>query len=171
MVRCLKKREYSFTFSTKKFKTMSLTKFSSQLAPKHVTYLPFQMEEFFNRNLDRLFGMDFADGLPSVNVMETPDAFELQVAAPGYKKSDFSVHVANETLTISASKEAETSEDGISYRRREFQYGNFSRSFRLSDEVLDMGEIKARYENGMLFVTLPKKKNAKATLARRVEIA
>jgi HSP20 family protein len=150
---------------------MSLTKFPSQLAPKHVTYLPFQMEEFFHRSLDRFFGTDFADGLPSVNVMETPDAFELQVAAPGYNKSDFSVDVANETLTISASKEAETSEDGVSFRRREFQYGNFSRSFRLSDDVLDMGAIRARYENGMLFVNLPKKKNAKATLSRRIEIA
>lgn len=149
---------------------MYMTKFPAQCAPKRADYRSAYMNELFNRGLGQFFGTDIEKSIPSVNVLENAAAFELQVAAPGYHKEDFLVDVANETLTISVTKETAQVEEGKTFRRREFHYGNFRRSFRLSEEHLDTEAIQARYENGMLLVTIPKKETAKAPVSRRVDI-
>jgi HSP20 family protein len=106
---------------------------------------------------------------PAVNIVESPENFRLEVAAPGLAKENFEVKVENELLTISAQKEVSKEENG-KYTRREFGYFGFKRSFVLPDTV-NADEIAATYENGILNVTLAKKAEAKPAPVRTIEIA
>lgn len=93
--------------------------------------------------------------MPAVNVKDNEKNYEIEVAAPGMKKEDFSITVDNRILTISAGvkEEREVKED--KYSRREFVSGSFSRSFTLPENV-DENNIQANYENGILKVVVPK---------------
>ena len=72
-------------------------------------------------------------------------------------------------MKISVSKEVTKNEEGEKYRRREFSYTNFERSFQLPDSI-DQGSIEAKYDNGVLNVHLPKKEEAKVQPNRTIEI-
>lgn len=125
------------------------------------------IEDFFNANeLPRLSGFS---GKPSVNIRETDNNFQLEVAAPGFSKEDFNIHVENDLLTISANKETKKEEDEQGYTRREFSYNSFSRSFTLPDAVNADG-IKGSYVNGILNVELPKKPEA-AKVKKTVKVS
>lgn len=110
-------------------------------------------------------------GLPAVNVMEEDDRFVLEVVAPGRKREDFHVEVENDLLRISSESKVDNSEkdEQDNYTRREFQYTSFARSFHLPETVMS-DSIGARYEDGVLFLELPKKEEAKPQPARRIEI-
>ncbi|QEE49862.1 Hsp20/alpha crystallin family protein [Flavobacterium alkalisoli] len=109
--------------------------------------------------------------LPSVNIRESADHFEVEVAAPGMDKNDFSVTLEENTLTISSGKEQnENTQEGY-YTRREFSYQSFQRSFELPKNVVDEDQISARYENGLLLLTIPKKEEAKQKPPRLIEIS
>lgn len=99
---------------------------------------------------------------PSVNVAENETTFRLEVAAPGLAKEDFKVNIEDKTLTISAEKTVENeTKEGEKFLRREFGYSTFKRSFTLP-ETIDIANIKATYENGVLHLTLPKVEVKKA---------
>jgi HSP20 family protein len=109
---------------------------------------------------------------PAVNVKETEGAFEVEVAAPGLKKDDFTINLDRKVLTISSKKEEkqeEKDEEG-NYTRREFSYRSFARSFTLP-ELVDEEKITASYEDGVLLITIPKKEEAIAQAARQIDIA
>ena len=127
------------------------------------------VDEFFNRGIGELVGYDHAFSVPSVNVVENPQNFLLEVAAPGLEKGDFKVSVENGSLNISAKKEKKEEVQDGKYTRREFNYTSFSRSFNLPEGVKPE-EVQAVYENGVLKVTLPKKEVAKVEDARVIEI-
>lgn len=109
--------------------------------------------------------------LPSVNIRESADHFEVEVAAPGMDKNDFSVTLEGNTLTISSGKEQNENTQEGSYTRREFSYQSFQRSFELPKNVVDEDQISARYENGLLLLTIPKKEEAKQKPPRLIEIS
>ncbi|MCB9305772.1 MAG: Hsp20/alpha crystallin family protein [Lewinellaceae bacterium] len=117
-------------------------------------------DEFFNRPLTDLVGSDNAFSQPAVNVLETDEAFKLEVAAPGFGKQDFSINVENDYLTISANRETSNEEKNERFTRREFSVAAFKRSFKLPKTV-NQEAISAVYENGILNVTLSKKEEAK----------
>ncbi|MBE0646296.1 MAG: Hsp20/alpha crystallin family protein, partial [Bacteroidales bacterium] len=79
--------------------------------------------------VSNFFESDYADFFsrramdPSANIIETPDGFELEIAAPGLKKDDFKIHLENSVLTISSEMEDEKREEGKMYTRKEFYYG------------------------------------------------
>lgn len=106
---------------------------------------------------------------PAVNVVETPQGFRIELAAPGLSKEDFQVKIENDLLSISASKKTETTENGAQYRRREFGFAEFQRAFRLPDTV-DAHSVKAAFNNGILQVELSKKPEAQPVV-KTVEIA
>ena len=110
--------------------------------------------------------------IPAINVKETNDNFEVEVAAPGMNKKDFKVELNGNMLTISSEKRNEWQEnENEKYSRREFSYQSFQRTFQLPKDVVDEDKIQAKYENGLLHLTIPKKEHAKQRPPRMIEIA
>jgi len=108
--------------------------------------------------------------LPSVNIKESDDDFEVEVAAPGFAKDDFKIELNRELLTISSKKEINNEiKEGQQFTQREFSYQSFSRSFKLPN-IVDSEKIGARYENGILRITIPKKEESKPRPARQIAI-
>lgn len=110
--------------------------------------------------------------IPSVNIRETPKEYVLEVAAPGLERKDFNIEVDNRTLTISAEKEErkeeKKEEDG--YSRKEYSFNSFTRSFTLPDDVKD-SDIDAKYDNGILKVTVPKAKETAAKAVKKITVS
>lgn len=106
---------------------------------------------------------------PAVNVRELEDSFILDVAVPGLSKKDISINVEKDQLTISASKEVDAEKETTKMTRKEFDYSNFKRSFRLSEKV-DTTNIKAAFKNGVLTITIAKKEEAKDMPPREINI-
>ncbi|MBI5914723.1 MAG: Hsp20/alpha crystallin family protein [Bacteroidetes bacterium] len=99
--------------------------------------------------------------VPSVNVSETKEAYNLEVAAPGMKKDDFKVEVKEGHLCISAETKTEKSEKDDNYTRKEFSYSSFNRTFWLPENVKPDG-ITAAYKDGILKIGVPKAKIERA---------
>lgn len=97
-------------------------------------------------------------GIMRTDVKESTTGYEIDIELPGYKKEDVRVELKDGNLTISATSKAEKeqkAEDG-KYIRRERFYGNCSRSFYVG-EIVDQTDIKARFEDSILKVFVPKK--------------
>lgn len=125
-------------------------------------------------NLNRLFNRDFENDLnlvPALNVKENDKNYEVQLAAPGLAKNDFSITVDDGILTISAEKEEKAEEEKEGFVRKEFSYNSFSRSMILPESVDDDKEIKAQYKDGVLKLTLLKKEGAKTKSPKKVTIS
>lgn len=115
------------------------------------------VESFFADTNDFLknWKWDNAQELPAVNVKEEKDFFLIEVAAPGMKKEDFKVEVDRGVLSISATTEENKEEKTDNFKRHEFSYRSFKRSFWLPENVM-AGKIEAQYENGLLKLKLLK---------------
>ena len=120
------------------------------------------IDRFFNESLTRSGGSSFQ---PRVDVVENEKAYELHVAVPGVRKDDFQIEVKDNFLTISGERKFTTEKKEENYRAIETQFGSFSRSFSLPENV-DGSKINAQYNNGILEVTIPKdeKKALKTTI-------
>lgn len=105
-----------------------------------------------------------------VNIRETAQSYEMEVMAPGLKKEDFSVHISNNMLTVSFNHKEEDKQEykREGYLRQEYRVNAFSRSFSLDDTV-DADKISAHYDNGVLYLTLPKKEGAQQ-ITRNIEV-
>lgn len=121
------------------------------------------MNDLFN-DFPTAFGKTVREDVlhfPPVNIIEKPNSYQLEIAAPGFEKADFNVKLDGNILTISNEKKEEKNENTDKLVRKEFSYKSFKRSFTL-DEKIDAENIHARYENGILKLELPKKEIAKA---------
>ncbi len=108
--------------------------------------------------------------LPSVNIKQTPNNFEVEVAAPGFKKDEFDVEVNNNVLTISSEKQEENEyNEDEKFTKREFSYLSFKRSFTLP-EIVNGDKISATYKNGILKIKIPKKEEAKVKTSKKIAI-
>lgn len=101
-------------------------------------------------------------GYAPVNINETKEAYQLDVVAPGFDKADFKINVEQNILTISGEKKTAEKSETDKQIRREYGFKSFKRSFTL-DEAINDAEISAKYENGVLYVTLPKKEEVKVS--------
>ena len=120
------------------------------------------LDELFNQGINQLLGSDFvSSGLPATNVIETDNGFKIDIVAVGFTKEDFKVSTEKGLLTIEAKVEETETGEKQKFIRREFKKQSFKRSFQLSDAV-NIDEIVASYENGILSLILPKKEEAKA---------
>lgn len=99
---------------------------------------------------------------PPVNITEKTDRYLAELAVPGFEKSDFKINVEGNILTVSTSKKEEKTESDDKTIRKEYSYKTFQRSFTL-DEKINVDNITAAYENGILKVTLPKKEETKSS--------
>ncbi|MEK8180888.1 Hsp20/alpha crystallin family protein [Flavobacterium buctense] len=109
--------------------------------------------------------------LPAVNIKETDTNYSLELAAPGKGKDDFVIEIDHNVLTISSEvkTENEQKDDHGRYTRREFNYSAFRRAFTLP-ETVNTEDINANYENGVLYITLPKKQEALPKPKRLIDI-
>lgn len=106
---------------------------------------------------------------PAVNVKETDKEFVLEVAAPGIPKEEIDVHVENNMLTISGEHKEEQNEENENYTRREFRQISFQRSFMLPENV-NADDIKAKCNNGVINIRLPKVNHEKSKSKKQVKI-
>ena len=127
-------------------------------------------DDFFNTNISNFIGSDFLASNPSVNVVESDDNFKIEVAAPGLEKKDFKLSVDKEQLFIESSKEESKGVKEEKFARREFNYTSFKRSFQLPENV-DTNNIGAKYENGVLNITLPKVEKAIVEAKHTIKIS
>ncbi len=127
---------------------MALTKFRKN---------PPVFSPFFDNFFDNDFFGNVGTNLPSANIKELDDRFEVELAVPGFDKDDIKIELNDGLLTISSEKSQEHSEADkeTHYSRREFHYSSFSRSFRLPD-LINEGEINAQVSKGVLCVKIPK---------------
>lgn len=123
---------------------------------------------FFGKDVtDDHFVPAFKGTAPAVNVVENENGFRVELAAPGFQKTDFKLNLEGNRLTISSEKEQKEEEK---YTRREFVYGSFQRTFTLPTSV-DTEKIAAIYQDGILMVELPRKEEAKVKPNRSIDIA
>lgn len=130
------------------------------------------IEDILNCDLPSVFAQNFNKGitLPKVNISETADAYFVEMAVPGLQKSDFQIDIEKQVLTISSTLEKNDEQKGVNYTRREFGYSSFKRSFSLP-ETVDEAKIRAKYEEGILSIHLPKKEEARLKSSRTIRIS
>lgn len=138
-------------------------------------WLPNLLDNIFLENrLDRLNNYETFSN-PAVNIIENLSNFVIELAAPGLHKENFSIEVEEDTLKIAYKEVKESQEqeqkndNAVQYKRREFNFGSFEKSFKLPENV-KVEDILANYEDGVLKVTLPKMEEKKV-LKRMVEIS
>ncbi len=144
------------------------------LIKRNTMNFPALFDDFIGRELFNWGNGNFSatsTTVPSVNIRETNDSFEVEMAVPGMDKKDFSIQLEGNTLTISSAKQSsQETKEGENYTRREFSYQSFQRSFDLPRDVVEAENIAARYENGLLQLTIPKKEEVKKKGPRMIEI-
>lgn len=153
---------------------MSLVKRNGSMFPRLL------LNDFFDSSaldIPSMFDLDgnfsrlgFSTQVPSVNITENNQEYKIHLAAPGLEKKDFRIEVENNMLTVSSQKEQETSEEKNNYRRREFSYQSFSRSFQLPQNT-QSDKIDAHYQDGILQLTLPKKETSLPTTKKEIHVA
>lgn len=150
---------------------MALVNFNSPM----LTTLPRLFDDFLTRDLFDWSSNNFSftnTTIPAVNIIENSESFVVEMAAPGMKKDDFKIELDNEILKISSEKrdERELKEDER-YTRREFSYQSFVRTFHLPKSVVDDNKIKAKYEDGVLRIMIPKKEEVKKLAPRKIAVS
>ncbi|TVR40043.1 MAG: Hsp20/alpha crystallin family protein [Bacteroidia bacterium] len=107
--------------------------------------------------------------VPATNILEDDKGYEIQLAVPGMKKEDFRMEVEDNVLSVSfEKKEEEKNSPGVEYLRREFEMDEFTRSFSIPKTV-DAEQIKARYDNGILYISIPKMD--KTRLSKQIKVS
>jgi HSP20 family protein len=97
---------------------------------------------------------------PKIDIWEDEEKYVVEAELPGFDKKDIDINITDDILTIKASRKKEEEKKDKNYYYAERSYGEFLRSVRLPSEV-DKKSIKAKYNNGVLELTLPKTKEAK----------
>lgn len=139
---------------------MSILKYN----PKNFTPITFNdvIDKFFNGSIH---GSDMNAFVPRVDIIENEKAFELNVEVPGMKKEDFNIEIKDNYLTVSGERKFSTEKNEKDFHSIETRYGTFSRSFALPENI-DSAKINAKYNDGILELTIPKdeKKQLKTTI-------
>jgi HSP20 family protein len=140
--------------------------------------VPFRNDRGFRSLIpDGLWENFFETGFPSfmgfgpkgmrVDIREEDDRYVMEADLPGFRKEDIGIHIKDNIITISAEHNEDFEEKGESYLRRERRSGRLVRSFMVDNVKHD--EVSARYENGVLRVTLPKE-NKRPAREKRIDI-
>jgi HSP20 family protein len=123
------------------------------------------LDRFLNEGVNQK--RDLGGFRPQVDAIETETAFQLQVALAGFNKENINLDFEDGKLTISGERKFESEKKENKYHFLETNYGRFSRSFTLPENIQE-GAIEAKFENGLLTVVLPK--DEKKVLKRQIEV-
>lgn len=146
---------------------MTLTKFKNN----NDTIFPNLWDEFFGSDMPLRNAVTDGSSIPAFNISEDEKKYEVEVAAPGMKKSDFKIELDNNELIISSERKEEHEEKGDNkkFTRKEFGYYFFKRAFTLPENA-DEENIKAQYHDGVLKIEIPKK-DVKDNPGRLIDIS
>lgn len=119
----------------------------------------FFFDDFFGKDIFDVNPKNVIKTSPAVNVKENDKEYLLEVAAPGLQKENFVIEVNDGLLSISAETKTEKTEsdENSKFTRKEFSFSSFKRTFSLDEESVDAENIVAKYENGILNISIPKK--------------
>jgi HSP20 family protein len=145
----------------KKMKTLALNNRNG--SPVFFNDLLEGFSPIFNRIFDEDVKAIKAVSKPAVNVKETEQSFVLEVAAPGLQKTDFQIKIEKDVLSISTEVKNESETNADNYKRKEFNYQAFKRSFTLPENI-NADKITAEYKDGILHVTIAKAEKEKEQL-------
>ena len=107
--------------------------------------------------------------IPPANIIESKFDFRIEIAAPGFEKSDFKIDLDKNLLTVSLEKPVDENNEET-YNIREYNFNSFNRSFRISDKI-NTEKINAIYKNGLLQIVLPKREEAIEKPAKEIKIS
>jgi HSP20 family protein len=144
---------------------MSIVRYSTANDYAPVSFSNF-IDRFFSDSLARTGGSAYSF-VPKVDILETDKAYEIQLVVPGVSKEEFKIDLNDNQLTISGERKFTKEKKENNFHVVETQYGNFSRSFSLPENV-DAGKINAAYNNGILEITVPK--DEKKTLKTSIKV-
>ena len=133
------------------------------------SYRPFYMPNFFDDDFLPVLN-NRTSSMPAVNIKEDEKHFVLDLAIPGMDKKDLNIDINEDVLTISSESKNETTNEVDGYKKKEFNYSSFCRSFYIPDNV-NRDKIEASYKDGILTVSLPKMKEEKKNLSRQIAIS
>jgi HSP20 family protein len=133
------------------------------------SFRPFYMPDIFEDNFFPV--LSNGNNLkPAVNIREDDKNYVLDFAIPGIDKKDLKIDMNEDVLTISSETKNDSEESKDGYRRKEFSYKAFSRSFYIPENV-NREKIEANYKDGILTVSLPKQEEEKNKITRKIEIS
>jgi HSP20 family protein len=124
---------------------------------------------FFDVDFD-LLPARLGVNVPLANVTESDKDYLISLAVPGMKREDFKVEMEKDQLSISAEKKEEKKESDKEYTRQEYSYESFCRKFTLPENA-KADKINAKYENGVLNVTVPKKEVTPVKAKKEIAVA
>ncbi|MES2427127.1 MAG: Hsp20/alpha crystallin family protein [Bacteroidota bacterium] len=136
---------------------MTLVKFGKE--QKNGIVNPFFNDVYSLLN-DSYLSEKIATRTPAVNIAETDNQFEIDLAVPGLSKEDIKINLDKNVLSVSADKKTETVDENKKFTKREYSFNSFSRSFNLPESA-DQSKIEADYTAGILKLTIAKKEEAK----------
>ena len=126
----------------------------------------------FDSLLDDVFG-GFSPEVKNTrvlaNVIESGDQYFIEIAAPGFEKSEISIDLDNENLRITGKHEVKK-EEGVDYKSMEFNFNEFEKTYELPENA-DYDKISAEYTKGILKVRVPKKEEAQKKSPRQIVVA
>jgi HSP20 family protein len=127
------------------------------------------IDRFYRSNMLDFWNDDILQTTPALNVTEEKNQYKVEMAAPGLKKEDFKIDIDGNLLTVSADTETETKEDKDNNYRREYNYSCFSRSITLPD-IADANRISAKYTDGVLNLSIPKKADGQSKNVQQIKV-
>ena len=107
---------------------------------------------------------------PAINIKESDTDYQIELAAPGMEKSDFKISIDQNLLSIFTEKREEKTENAEKFSRKEFGYMLFKRNFTLPEGKIEKDQIQAKYEAGILKVSLPKKRLQENKMVKAIVI-
>jgi HSP20 family protein len=133
------------------------------------SFRPFYMGSIFDDDFFPVMPNN-TSSMPAVNIKEDEKRFMLDLAVPGIDKKELKIDINEDVLTISSETKNESEENKDGYKRKEFSYSSFCRSFQIPENV-SKDKIEANYKDGVLSVTLPKNEEEKHKISRQVKIS
>jgi HSP20 family protein len=132
-------------------------------------FRPFYMGSIFDNDFFPVMSTN-TNSMPAVNIKEDEKSFMLDLAVPGIDKKDLKIDINEDLLTISSETKNDSEENKDGYKRKEFSYTSFCRSFQIPENV-NREKSEANYKDGILSVSLPKFEEEKNKISRQVKIS
>lgn len=133
------------------------------------SFRPFYMRNIFDDDFFPALSTR-TSSMPAVNIREDEKKFTLELAVPGIERKDLKIDINEDVLTISSETKNESEDNKEGYKRKEFSYSSFCRSFQIPENV-NQDKIEANYKDGILTVGLPKMEEEKNKITRQIKIS